>query len=739
MKTKNNYYRYLDVIRILACVLVLLYHLGIVQGGYLAVCTFFVLTGYLSTTSALKKEKFSIKEYYVGRIRKIYLPLLVVTFITVIVAKNLSFVNWLNLKPETTSVVLGYNNFWQLEANIDYFTRHVNSPFMHFWYIAILLQFEILFPIAFSILQKIDKKINNNLSTLIVFVLMITSTVLLFTMSKTQEMMMVYYNTFARCFSIFFGIFLAVIHHKYDIKIARSFEIIWPLMFIGYIAVLCGLCSIVSSDTPYYALFMLITTIISCRLIEYATLKKTDKNPLDKAIEFIARASYEIYLVQYPIIYFVTNSQIDEALQLLVIIVATILLAFVLYLLFNNHFKNKAFKITVAIVSIAIIAYGGFLVASEDDHAIEMKELELKLDENLKLIEQRNQEYLNNLNTEQEEWNKVLENMENEEAQIIEAVHKIPVVGVGDSVLLAASNGLYKNFPNGYFDGKVSRTIVGGKELLAELQEQGKLGDTIILALANNGDYIPKRNKDFMEFLEGKEVYWVNAVLADDPKFNEKFAEFAKDYPNLHIVDWEGASKDHPEYFYADGIHVKGDGIQAYADVVFDAICDVYLERYREENKGVFTKHEEEIKNKITFYGDETLTSAFDKIQEKFDKASINVKSDFVFGEMYNDIKSKIENDSLEHKVAFIFNESANITEEDYISLIELCKEHDIYFCDISKEGLKFEAENVEVIDFRKDILENDNYLMSDRMHLSKEGNLKLVEKIYDAIIDKEN
>ena len=51
-------YRLLNVIRVIACLAVLLYHFNILKGGYLAVCTFFVLTGYLSCRSAFKKKNF---------------------------------------------------------------------------------------------------------------------------------------------------------------------------------------------------------------------------------------------------------------------------------------------------------------------------------------------------------------------------------------------------------------------------------------------------------------------------------------------------------------------------------------------------------------------------------------------------------------------------------------------------------------------------------------------------------
>ena len=142
----NKYYKYIDFMRLLSCVSVLLYHLGLLNGGYLAVCIFFVLSGYLSCVSAFKKEKFSIFSYYYNKLLRIYVPVVIFAFITVAIISLFPSINWFNLKPEVRSVIFGYNNFWQLNANLDYFARHSTSPFIHLWYISILLQFELVFP-----------------------------------------------------------------------------------------------------------------------------------------------------------------------------------------------------------------------------------------------------------------------------------------------------------------------------------------------------------------------------------------------------------------------------------------------------------------------------------------------------------------------------------------------------------------------------------------------------------------
>ena len=86
--------------------------------------------------------------------------MLIVVFVSIGVIKLFLDVNWFNLKPEVTSIMLGYNNFWQIMTNMDYFRSGLESPFIHLWYMAILMQFDLVFPFIFLLLKKIGDKIN---------------------------------------------------------------------------------------------------------------------------------------------------------------------------------------------------------------------------------------------------------------------------------------------------------------------------------------------------------------------------------------------------------------------------------------------------------------------------------------------------------------------------------------------------------------------------------------------------
>ncbi|MBQ3474730.1 MAG: acyltransferase [Bacilli bacterium] len=575
MINKKVYYKRLDYIRVISCIMIFLYHLHILQGGFLAVCTFFTLSGYLSCLSALKKEDFSLKKYYHDRLKKIYIPLLVVVSLTIILSTKVFNPTWINMKKETLSVIFGYNNYWQLSASMDYFTKHIASPFTHLWFISMLMQFELLFPLVFIGLRKLKETIHRDLSLLIVAILFITTITYFYYISGTQNVMPVYYNSFARSFSFLGGILLMILTYYFGNKLIKLLRQCNRLVFLIYVIALLCFGIFVSDKSGNYALFMILTTFISMRLIKYSTLKNSRTKP-SLITQFISNNSYEIYLVQFPVIFFFDSVNMNGVLKTILIIVITIIVSACIHFISNFNVKNMVLKITKIFVVTLIIIIGTIFYIGEKDKSIEMSELEKLLNKNLKTITEKNKENIEKIENQQvkEEQPQVQEKTptENNSIEITDSVSEIPVVGIGDSVMLGAVDALYEKFPNGYFDGKVSRTILEAEDVIEELKNKGALGDTLILALANNGDYRDWICEELMEYVGDRQVYWITAVLADDPEFNTRFSEFAKNYPNIHIVDWEAASKDHPEYFYADGIHLKPDGMYAYAEVIYNAI-----------------------------------------------------------------------------------------------------------------------------------------------------------------------
>ena len=89
LMNKSKYYPYLDGLRGIAVILVLLYHLkpDIFKSGFLGVDIFFVLSGYLITGIVKKKvdaNAFDFWNFYYRRLKRL-LPCLVTTLVFVLV------------------------------------------------------------------------------------------------------------------------------------------------------------------------------------------------------------------------------------------------------------------------------------------------------------------------------------------------------------------------------------------------------------------------------------------------------------------------------------------------------------------------------------------------------------------------------------------------------------------------------------------------------------------------------
>ena len=335
--SRKKYSVALDVVRVLSAAAVLFYHLGLLKGGYLAVCTFFVMSGFLSVRSAFSSEKFNILKYWLGRLLHIYLPLAIVALLTVLAVSRLPQISWLNLKPETTSVLLGYNNYWQLSASLDYFARHVDSPFMHFWYIAILLQFEVLFPIVFVVFKWLGKKISVALPCAFLAIFSAVSMLWFYTLGSKGQIMEAYYDSFARAFALLLGMLMGF-YQSVAAPLSFKFERKRPVargLFVFWLVVWAGLIYIGDAQSQYFPHTMIAMAIVSMRLLDMAVLCAGKKpGAFGVYMRALAAISYEVYLVQYPVIFFAQEllpESFDPILKYILLVVATLLIGLIIH------------------------------------------------------------------------------------------------------------------------------------------------------------------------------------------------------------------------------------------------------------------------------------------------------------------------------------------------------------------------------------------------------------------------
>ena len=557
----------ISLLRFIFCSAVLLYHLNILKGGYLAVCSFFVLSGYFSTLS-LNKNK-SLVSYYIKRIKKIYLPLVIVVASTITILGLLNL-NIFNFKSEITSILLGYNNYFQINANIDYFAKSINSPFIHLWYIAILLQIELVFPLIYTSLKKISNRINKYIPFIFMFILSLISTIYFFYTSKNSNITITYYDTISRLFSFLLGSTLAIYRTDINAIPKHKFrKLPIGIRFIIYLILQIILFIAISSSSKLFALSMIATTIITLKLIELSTIL-FNKNIVvkSKIIKFISDISYEVYLVQYPIIYLFSLTKITNALIILLTVILTILISYII------HISLKKKNILLKLVFILLIIYSGYKFIKMTNTKKEINELKDKLSDNQEIMKKKQEEYKNKQKEEiiEEKKEKVI----NEE-EVMNYVTNLKVVGIGDSIMLNTIDTLYEEFPNGYFDALKNRTICAGYDVLKGIKDSGITWDILVFNLGTNGEPNRECKENLRSLAEGKEIFWLTTTNPDVPETNPDLINYANEFDNIHILDWPTEANNHPEYLYSDNTHLKPEATKPYVDFIKNGIYNFYL------------------------------------------------------------------------------------------------------------------------------------------------------------------
>ncbi|MBQ1477322.1 MAG: hypothetical protein IIZ33_04180, partial [Erysipelotrichaceae bacterium] len=443
--------------------------------------------------------------------------------------------------------------------------------------------------------------------------------------------------------------------------------------------------------------------------------------------------TYGIYLLHYPVYYLFKSAALTPWLSIPFTIILTLLLTAVLRIPFISLKKKngRILQIVLSCLLLVIGVFGGYKVFSVEDYSEEAAELEAKLEENRKLIEERNQEIERSEEEERQAYEDLFESGKSDEEAVAEWMERLPIIGIGDSIMLDAVKTLYSYFPQGYFDCEISRSLYYGEKVLTQLKEEGKLSEPIVLCLGTNGNFSKKRSEELLDITGDMEIFWVNAVGADDPTYNRKFEDFAKDHPNIHIIHWEEISKGHPEYFYYDGIHVVGDGVKAFSKAIYDAVYERYLVKFKEDREKMKNGMADEAKAEITFYGNDALVSVYPELSSHYESAVFHTDIED-YDDLYQRMEEEKKKSGLPGRTIFLFDKSAGIKESQYKKLNGLC-EGEIIVVSLQK-GLSIEGDGIRTLDFYEEIRKNPSYLIGDKKHLSEEGAKALSEKILASI-----
>jgi peptidoglycan/LPS O-acetylase OafA/YrhL len=327
----------IDGLRAVAVVPVVLFHAGFeaFNGGYVGVDVFFVISGYLITTTLIEdieNGRFSILSFYERRARRILPALFFIMFLCCTFA-------WLVMVPSQmkdfsqslVAVSWFASNilFWR---ETDYFDQAVElKPLLHTWSLAVEEQYYVLFPVFLILAWRFGK---NRVFWLIV--IMAAISLLLSEWGWRNSAVANFYLAPTRVWELFAGSIAAFLVQQNGVHKNSLLASLGLLAIIGSIFVY-------DESTPFPSLYALVPVMGVVLLVLYADRETVAARILStKGLVGVGLISYSAYLWHQPLFAFAKILWMDLHGALAVVMtLSTIPLAYLSWRFVEKPFRNK--------------------------------------------------------------------------------------------------------------------------------------------------------------------------------------------------------------------------------------------------------------------------------------------------------------------------------------------------------------------------------------------------------------
>ena len=576
----------IDGLRAIAVTAVIFYHLGFswIPGGFLGVDLFFVISGYVITRLLLDSIERSggldLRGFYKARARRLLPPMI---FMIVVTGFYITIWAQDSVRRFVTDVpfaLTGSINWWLVAKEQDYFEAIGRPPLLqHTWSLAVESQFYLIWPIILLlVLKRFGKKIIPFAALLIALV----SASLLFYVSlqldASSDVSHIYFGTDTHSVGLFLGSALAVswIPQNFKSEVSkRAQNFIDFIGVFGLIGILASFLLIDESSPTAYKIAFPLAAVFGIAIITSIVHPASRFAPIlqNRVLLWVGERSYAIYLWHW-VIFQISRPSVDIegedwaliAVRILIVLaLADISLKLVELPIRSGAveywFKGMKYRtasvrkrqkvLVISSISILVIS----LSALSTNAVISSNRATAALEESLTSEPVVNEPVVNE-----------------SETAVINPSQAIWLTG--DSVILGIRNALSAIQPIIIVNARVGRQA---PELLEEMQKDvGRAaGATVVMDLGNNDLLQPETVRAIFTLAnESPRIVVVNTAVPrpyKDPN-NQIIEDIAREFSNVRVVDWNEISKDHPEYFAPDGVHLVPTGVTAYVMAIDEAL-----------------------------------------------------------------------------------------------------------------------------------------------------------------------
>lgn len=361
----------IDGLRAIAVSSVLIYHAEfqfgqdtLLEGGFLGVDIFFVLSGYLISriifSALLTGNSLSIVDFYDRRIRRILPALLVVIIVSTPLA-------WILLAPSDleefagsiVSSIFSYSNIFFYFSTTEYGAdSSLLKPFMHTWSLSVEEQFYLFFPLIAIWIYK-----GSNIRALTTYAFIIVSSLSVSHFLLFFDTSLNFFISVTRFWELAVGSLLAFYELRWRTVHGHS----W-IGAVGFALVLLSIASF-SASAPHPS----VLTAVPVLGVALVLLFGSSATPLGRILSiaplrWIGLVSYSAYLWHFPLmafgrIAFPNATNIDKLLWIAMTFFLSVLTYFAIEVPFRNRRLMSASRVyPVLAIQVALILGGAILV-----------------------------------------------------------------------------------------------------------------------------------------------------------------------------------------------------------------------------------------------------------------------------------------------------------------------------------------------------------------------------------------